>query len=197
MATRATLLTDLRNRLGEASASIWTDAELNIYLDQAIQSLYPHWYLFKVGTTTATIGPLQTMPSGAKNIHYVALKKDATSNRARVIRGWHEGDTNAVVPKLNITDQTLVWSWTIPHTKPAASGDTLTIPTQAEEVVVLRAQVTSLEKVITSKVKAAKYFATQVREGVTENDIGAALDALHASIEARMKDAPGPPERVG
>lgn len=197
MTTRATLLTDLRYRLNEPSASVWSDAELNDYLDQAIQSLYPHWYLFKVSTTTATIGPVQTMPSGAKNIYYVSLKKDSTSNRARVIRGWHEGDTDCVVPKLNITGQTLVWAWTIAHTKPAGSSDTLTIPAQAEEVVVLRAQVTALERVLASKVKSTVYFATQVREGVTENDIVATLDALHASIDTRMKDAPGPPERVG
>ena len=196
MATRTLLLAELRNRLGESVASIWQDAELNGYLDQAIQSLYPHWYIFKTGTTTAGAGPEQTMPTDARNVYYVGVQTP-TSHRVRTIRGWHEGDGVAVIPKVNIDTFTLVWSWTEPHTKPSAGGDTLTIPEQAEEVVVLRAQVTALEKVVTSKVKASKYFATQVREGVTENDIVAALDALHASIDARMKDAPGPPERVG
>lgn len=196
MTTRDELKTELRYRLEDVSASVWTDAELNGYIDQAIQSLYPHWYIFKTGTTTAAGGPEQTLPSGARNLYYVGVKK-ATSTRVRTIRGWHEGDGVAIVPKVNITNDQLVWAWTVPHTAPASGSATLTIPAQAEEVVIIRAQITALERVLTDRVKYATYFATQVREGTTENDLATALDALHQSVDTRMKDAPGPPERVG
>lgn len=197
MSTLTTLNSELKNRLQDAAHAVWTDAELLGYLEQAVKSLYPHWYLFANGTTTATIGPLQTAPAGARNLHYIGLN-NGTSNRARVIRGWQEGSGQAIVPKLNITGQTLIWAWTVPHAADAASpATTLTIPAQAEEVVVLRAQITALERVLTDRVKKAKYFAQQVREGVTESEIATTLDALHASVDTRMKDAPGPPQRVG
>jgi hypothetical protein len=196
MTTRDDLLSDLENRLQDVSNTTWLAAELEGYLDAAIGSLYPHWYVYNTDTTTAGAGPIQPLPSGARNLHYVGVKS-ATATRVRVIRGWQEGDGEAVIPKVNITDQTLVWAWTTAHAKPANGSATLTIPRQAEEVVILRAQVTALERILSARLKSAKYFAQQVREGVTETEIITALDALHASIDARLKDAPGPPERVG
>ena len=196
MPSRNDLRADLRFRLNEPVASVWTDAELDSYLDHAMGSLYPHWYVFKTGTTTAGPGPEQTMPDGCRNLYYVGVKKD-TSTRVRTIRGWHEGDGVAFIPKVNIDGDELSWAWTLPHEVPVFDDHDVTVPTQGIEVVVLRAQVTALERVLTNKVKNQLYFAVQVREGVTENDLVNALDALHASIDARMKDAPQPPERVG
>lgn len=196
MTTRNDLLTDLENRLQDTANDTWLAAELEGYLDAAIGSLYPHWYIYKTDTTTATEGPIQTGPSGVRNIYYIGVK-NSTSNRARTIRGWQEGEGEAVVPKVNITGQTLIWAWTEAHAKPATGVETLTIPRQAEEVVVLRAQVTALERVLSARLKGERYFAQQVREGVTETEIITSLDALHASIDSRLKDAPGPPERVG
>jgi len=203
MTTRADLRAELRHRLydpldqfGDDAACAFLDDELDAYLDAAITSLYPHWYVFGTGTTTAGPGPEQDLPAGAVNIYYVGVKKD-TSTRVRTIRGWHEGATVAIVPKVNIEGDELVWAWTTPHDAPASDVAVLTIPLQAEEVVVLRSQISALERVITDRVKAARYFATQVREGITENDIAVALDALHQSVDVRMKDAPGPPDRVG
>lgn len=199
--TRDEMLVDLRFRLGEAAEAVWSDSELESYINSAITSLYPHWYIYETGTTIAGEGPEQTHPTDAsevvaRNIYYVGVRKE-TSTRVRTIRGWHEGNGVTVVPKVNILDDTLVWSWTMPHLPPYDGETALTIPPQAEEVVVLRAQITALERVITSKAKQQVYFATQAREGTTEQDLVAALDALHASVDTRMKDAPGPPERVG
>lgn len=196
MATRATLKTELDFRLGDGTDTIWTAPEKQQYVDDAIASLYPYYYLRQTNTSVAGAGPMQTMPSGAINLYYIGLQSTG-SNRARVIRGWQEGTGQAVVPKLNITGQTLIWAWTIPHTVPASSGTVLTLPIPAEEVVILRAQITALERVLSNRVKAAKYFAIQVREGVTENEIISSLDALHASLDARLKNVLPLPERVG
>lgn len=203
MTTRADLRSELRNRLHDAGAAIWEDEELNGYIEQAVKSLYPHWYLFETGTETAGPGPVQSLPIGlsgdiAKNLHYVGLRKP-TSTRVRTIRGWQEGNGQVMVPKVDdaVEGFILVFAWTIPHRAPDDDVTDLTIPANAEEVVVLRSQVTALERVLADRVKSAKYFAVQVREGVSEQDIAVTLDALHASIDSRMKDAPGPPERVG
>lgn len=196
MTTRAQLLTDLNNRLQDSTNAVWSASEKNEYLNHGIEALYPTWFINNTDTTIAGAGPLQTMPAGASDIYYVGLQT-ATSNRVRVIRGWHEGSGQAVIPKIGITGSTLVWAWTSSYSKPAAGGDTLVLPKELEDIVVLRAQITALERVLSDRTKATKYYAVNVREGVSEQDVGLSLDALHASINARQKDAIKRPERVG
>lgn len=196
MATIATLKAELNYRLNDGTNAVWSDAEKESYVREAIASLYPAFYRLETDTTTAGPGPMQTMPTGAENLYYVGVKT-ATSNRARTIRGWREGQGEAVVPKVNIDGQTLIWAWTSAHAVPASNSDTLTIPIQAEEVVVLRAHITALERLISNRLKSEKYFAIQVREGVTENEIVATLDALHASVDSRLRNVVPLPERVG
>ena len=196
MTTRSELREQVITRLGDPNGEVWTVPELNDYLNQAIQSLYPYWPVYKVGTTTAGPGPVQTAPSGCRNIYWIGVK-GATSTRVRTIRGWREGDGNAIVPKVNINGLELSWAWTEPHPAPTSDAAALTIPEQAEEVVVLRAVISALERVLSSKVKRERYYALHMREGVTEPDIGLALDALHESVRRRLERAPQPPERVG
>lgn len=196
MATLATLKAELNHRLGDASNTVWGDSEKAAYVAEALASLYPAFYRLRTGTTTAGSGPLQTLPSGAINLYFVGVK-NATSNRARTIRGWREGVGEALVPKVNISGQQLIWAWTEPHEVPANTAVTLTIPVQAEEVVILRAHITALERLISSRIKTEKYFAIQVREGVTESEIVATLDALHASVDSRLQRVVPLPERVG
>lgn len=195
MTTRAIIRGDLRGRLGEATQDVWSDADLNNYLGDATTGLYPSFYQRQVGTTTAGAGPVQTKPSGAVNLYYVAVQSTA-SNRARTIRGWSEGDTDAIVPKLNITGQTLIWAWTVGFAL-VDDSTTLTLPRAAEEPIILRAQISALEAMLTTRAKKQKYFNLNVREAVSEQDVGLVLDALHASVDARLKTVLPLPQRVG
>lgn len=193
MATRDLLRQELRNRLKDPGGTVWTDPEVDGFLDSAVVGLYPHYFLYQAGVTTAGAGPLQVGPTGIRNIHFVGVKRTG-STRVRQIRGWEESDGGALVPKVNITGQELSWAWTEPFAKPTNGSEELTLPPQAEEVVILRASVTALEQVLSDRVKKQRYNANQVREGVTEEDIGLALDGLHASIDARLKAARALPE---
>lgn len=183
-------------RLNDPTNTIFTASELNGYISQAIASLYPSFWIFKASTTTAGAGPLQTNPSDARNIYFIGLQKTG-STRVRMLRQWREGDTSTYVPKTGITGETLVWAWTTGFTKPSDDVTALDIPQEAEEVVVLKVQITALERVLSSRVESAKYFALTVREGVTEQDLVATLDALHASLDQRLKNTIPRPERQG
>lgn len=196
MATLASLKTDLNSRLSDAANTVWTDAEKVLFVSDAVASLYPNFFLLKSGTTTAGAGPIQTVPSGAVNLYYVGVQ-GPTSTRVRTIRGWQEGNGDCIVPKVNITGQTLVWAWTEPHEVPASTATTLTVPIQGLEVARLRAEISAYENVLADRTKSQKYFAVQVREGVTENELVAQLDALHASVDSRLEKQKPLPERVG
>lgn len=196
MTLRSDIRTEVRNRLHEPTAVIWTDAELNGYIAQAIKSLYPNFWLFKTATSTATDGPLQTNPTGGRNFYFIGLQRPG-STRVRLMRQWKEGDTSTYIPKTGIADQLLVWAWTAGFTAPTGDVTALDIPQEAEEVVVLRAQITALETVLSSRTKSESFFALTVREGVTEQDIVNTLDALHASLSNRLENAIKRPDRVG
>jgi hypothetical protein len=185
MASRSTLVAELRSRLGEAADDVWETTELKGFVNFAIKALYPYFFQYKVDTTTAGAGPIQTAPTGARNLYSIGVVRDGAT-RVRPIRGWTEGDAEANVPKLGITDQVLVWSWTEGWDAPSTDSETLTIPKEAEEVVVIRAHITALEKVITSRSKTQLYLAVQVREGASEQDILDTLDALHASLKEHL-----------
>lgn len=186
MATRNSQRGELQNRLGDTGAAIWPTAELDGYLDHAYKSLYPTFYRTRVATTTATIGPIQTKPAAAANdrLHSIGIKRDSTVTRVRPLRRWYDGETDAIVPRLNITDQTLVWAWTEGWDAPASGTDALTIPIQAEEFCILRAQISALEKILTDRVSAEKYFAIQLRQSITEDDVANTLDALHVTLRS-------------
>jgi hypothetical protein len=85
-----------------------------------------------------------------------------------------------MVPKLNINlaGAVLVWSYTLPFTKPAGDGTTLTIPVDAEEATIVKSQMTALMKLLSDRVSAEKYFALQVRPAYTEEDVSITVDAL-------------------
>jgi len=95
-----------------------------------------------------------------------------------------------MVPKLGITGMPLHWGWTVGWDTPGTDTETLTFPLAADEVVLLRAQITALEHIITNRVKAESYFATNVRQAITEDDVATTLDALHTSLNARLAAAP-------
>lgn len=196
MATRTTQRAELQNRLGDTGAAIWPTAELDGYLDHAYKSLYPTFFQTLVDTTTATDGPVQTKPTDAANdrLHAIGIKRDDTVTRVRTIRRWHDGDTDAIVPKLNIADQTLVWAWTEGWDAPANGSATLAIPVESEEYAILRAQCSALEKILTDRVSAEKYFAIQLRQSITEDDVANTLDALHVTMREIAEKQPPLPE---
>lgn len=196
MTLRSDLRADINYRLGDIGATIFTATEVNKYIDKAIKSLYPTYFLYKTNTIVATDGPLQTTPAGAKNIYYVGLKK-VTSTRVRLVRQWREGADQVFIPKTGITGETLVFAWTAGFNSPADDVTTLDLNPECEEVVILRSMISCLERITSSRVETAKYFSMTVREGVTEADLTATLDALHASLEQRLKQAVPRPERLG
>lgn len=193
MATRATLRGELEYRLGDVANAIWTDNELNAYLDTALKGMYPMWYQRVLATTTATDGPIQTAPAGARNLYMIGLQREG-STRVRPQRGWTEGNGDAFVPKTGITGQTLVWGWTAPYAAPANDSVVLTVPPESEEYIVLRAHITALERLLTDRVQQEKFHALQVRQGVTEEDIATTLDALHETMREIMERAMPAPE---
>lgn len=192
----ADLTTLAAQRLGDVSLAIFTAGELDAYVTNAVGSLYPTYWNFAVGTTTAGSGPLQTMPATCRNIYYIGEQKP-TSTRVRMIRQWKEGVSTTFVPKVNITGETLVWAWTTGFAVGATRTTPFSLNDECTEVVILRTCISALERIASSRVELAKYFALTVREGVTEQDIISILDAYHASLDARIKQALPRPVRVG
>lgn len=193
MNTRALIRSELARRLGDTGNSIWSTAELNGFIDAAILGLYPTFYQRKVDVTEALDGPVQPAPAGARNLYYVGLRRPSAT-RVRPMRGWIEGDGDAMVPKLGIAGMELLWAWTEGWNAPADDNEVLTIPSEATEVVLLRAQIAALEKLLSDRVSLEKYHAINVRQGTTEEDIGMTLDALHASLRERIERAVPLPE---
>jgi len=196
MATLASLKADLNTRLNDAANTIWPDAEKVLFVSDAVGSLFPNFFKAKTGTSTASAGPVQTGPTGVINIHYIGVQS-ASATRVRVIRGWSEGYGDAIVPKVNILGQTLVWGWSEAYAVPASTSTALEVPAPGLEVARLRAEISAFEQVLGSRTKTQKYLAVQVREGVSESEMVAHLDALHASVESRLKLQPPLPTRVG
>lgn len=195
-----TAVQDLRTicsqRLGDIANAVFTTGELDAYVTAAVQSLYPTYFQYAAATTVASAGPLQTMPAGARNIYYIGEQKP-TSTRVRMIRQWKEGVGTTFVPKVNIAGETLVWAWTTGFTVGATVSTPFVLSDECVEPVILRTCISALERVASSRVETAKYFALTVREGVTEQDIISILDAYHASLDARIKQAVARPARVG
>jgi len=197
MATLTAVIADVRSRLKDAaSPQVFTTAELTTFIADAVTGLYPALYTYKVGTTTASAGPLQQNPVGGLQFYAVSVQ-NVGSTRARPIRGWHEGAGQSFIPKTNISGQTLVWAWSAPFAAPIAGPDELEVPLWGLELVKIRAEITALEQILTNRVKNQKYFASSVREGVTEQEIDTTLNALHASMEARIKHVVPLPQKVG
>lgn len=195
MATRATIRTELMNRLNDPTNTVWSVTEANGYIDHSIKSLYPTYYIRKVGTTVAVGGPIQVPPVGARNLYYVAVQKTGAT-RARPIRGWVEGDTGVVVPKMGIYGANLFWGWTEGWDAPAADGTVLTIPKEAEESVVIRSQLHAMERLLSSRTHFESYQSLlAAREGVTESDISSVVNSLRQSLTAHEAKAIPLPER--
>lgn len=195
MTTRNTLRTEVSTRLGDVSNAIWTTGEVDGYLDFAMRGLYPTFYQRKVEETSAGAGPLQAMPNGARNLYMVGYQRIG-STRVRPLRGWSEGQGQAFIPKTGITGGLLVWAWTTGWDAPASGTEVLRIPTESEEFVVLRAQVSALEKLLTDRVSVERYLALSLRQGTTEDDVATAIDALHASLRERSERVVPLPEVV-
>lgn len=195
MATRDTLKNALRDRLGDNTNLVWPDTELNGYLDYGIKSLYPSYYRRNVSTTTGTAGLIQTAPAGARNIYLIGLQRDGTT-RIRNLRGWAEGQGTAYIPKSNLLGETLVWAWTDGWDAPALGTTVLTIPIEAEEIVLLRAHITALEKLLTDRVRIEEFYALQVRESVTDEDVASTIEALHRSLNDRLSAVVPLPEVI-
>lgn len=195
MATRLTVREELRRRLGDVASVVWTDAELNGFIENAIRGLYPTYYLRDQATTVAGSGVTQTAPAGARNIYQIAINYPS-STRVHSLMGWTEGNGQAFLPVGGITGATLIWSWTKGFTAPAADGTTLDVTSEAEEVLILRTQITAMENLLSDRVKTDKFFALNIRQGVTEQDIAIILDALHSSLNKRQERAIPLPEVI-
>lgn len=195
MTTRTGLRSELANRLGDSTNQIWTTAELDGFLDFSIKGLYPTFYQRLVAETAGGNGPLQAMPNGARNLYMVGYQR-VGSTRVRPLRGWSEGLGTTFVPKTGIAGGLLVWAWTAGWDAPAGGTEILRIPPEAEEFVVIRAQVSALEKLLTDRVSVEKYLSQNVRQGATEDDIATAIDALHATLRERGERVQPLPETV-
>jgi len=186
MATRATQRAELEQRLGDTTNDVWSDDDLNGYLNHAYKGLYPTFFLRKTDTTTAGAGPMQTPPTGARNIYFIGLIQ-AGATRVQKLRRWVEGDGEVMIPKLNINGLTLTWAWTAGWDEPATDGTTLTIPLEAEEFVIIRAHIAALEHLLTNRVKLDQYLSLALRQATTEDEIATTIDALHASLNERAR----------
>lgn len=195
MATRLTVRDELRRRLGDGGSVVWTDAELNGFIDNGISGLYPTYYLRDQATTTAGSGATQTAPTGARNIYHIAIQFIG-STRTHSLMGWREGNGQAYLPVSGISGSTLVWSWTKGFTIPGSDVNVLDVTPEAVEVLVLRTQITAMENLLSDRVKTDKFFALNIRQGVTEQDIAIILDALHSSLNKRQERAIPLPEVI-
>lgn len=183
--TRLELRAALQNRLNTIS-TIWSEGDLNGFIDDAIEGLYPSFYKRNVDTTVAGVGPSQTLPTGARNLYMIGLQR-VGSNRVRPLRNWVEGQTTAMVPKANIAGATLVWAWTSGWDAPTTDLQVLDIVTEAREVLLLRCEIAALEELLSGHIQAGGYNAIQVRKVISEADIVNALQAKHTSLQERLE----------
>lgn len=193
MVTRADIRSEVQRRLGDTTGAVWSEAQLNGIIDLTVQGLYPTYFQREVAETEAQDGPIQPMPSEARNLYMVGHKR-ATSTRVRALRGWNEGDGEAYIPRTGIEGDLLVWAWTEGWDAPTDDDERLTFPAEAVEVVVLRVMVSALEYLLTDRVSEEKFHAIQVREGATEPDIDLLLSNLRDSITERVSRAIALPE---
>jgi hypothetical protein len=182
--TRAELRAALQNRLNAVS-TIWSSGDLNGFIDDALEGLYPSFYKRNVGTTTAGAGPSQTMPATARNLYMVGLQR-VGSNRVRPLRNWLEGQGSAVVPKVNISGATLVWAWTSGWSAPATDIVSIDLVPEAREVLLLRCEIAAMEELLSGRIQNGGYSAIQVRQLISEDDLINALQAKHSSLQERL-----------
>jgi hypothetical protein len=182
--TRTQLRAALENRLNAVS-TVWSSGDLNGFIDDAIEGLYPSFYKRNVQATTAGVGPSQTLPAGARNLYMVGLQR-VGSNRVRPLRNWVEGQSAAMVPKSNIAGATLVWAWTSGWTAPATDLVAMDIVPEAREVLLLRAEIAAFEELLSGKLQEGGYGAVQLRQMITEDEVVNALQAKHASLQDRL-----------
>lgn len=188
MSSRNTLALEVAQRLGDVAHGVWSLADLQSYTDFAIKSLYPTYFRYKVAMTTATVGPLQATPDGCSNLHAVGLQADG-STRVRRLRNWQEGDGNAYITKTGIDGDTLVWSWTAGWDAPDDGDEPLSVPWEAEDVIVMRAEVKALERLLNDRVSLERYFSLNVRQVSSEADIADAIDGLRNGINDAVDKA--------
>ena len=182
--TRTQLRVALENRLNAVS-TVWSSGDLNGFIDDAIEGLYPSFFKRNVASSVASSGPSQPMPSGARNLYMVGLQR-VGSNRVRPLRNWVEGQGSAMIPKANIAGATLVWAWTSGWTAPVTSTVELDIVPEAREVLLLRAEIAAFEELLSGKLQAGGYGAVQLRQMITEDEVVNALQAKHASLQDRL-----------
>jgi hypothetical protein len=137
-----------------------------------------------------------TLSEPCRNLYQLKYIKSGTV-RPRLLRQWTEGAGFAEIPRSDLLGTTVIWSWTTGFTDPGDDVTTLDLNPECEEIVVIRMMISCLERVASNRVEALKYFSLTVREGVTEQDVIAALDALHATLQDRLKAAVARPARVG
>lgn len=196
MATVNTLLTSLRTRLNDSGDIIWTAAEKTDAVQTALKGLYPYWWAPQVTSGVAVAGNMQTLPAGVSRL-YGIYRKSAASNRSRPLRNWQEGQGTVMLSQSNLTGDILIYCWTAGF-NPALVTDPITgLPLEAEEAALLKAEITLIERLLADKTRTAKYFAQQVREGTTENELVAQLDTMHASLDRLQKAAIPLPHRRG
>lgn len=193
MTTLASLRTDLRTRLRDQAKSQWQDSELDNYLAQAIRGLYPYFFQYRVAQTTADNGPIQTMPTECRNLYQIGLRNTG-STRVRPLRGWSEGNGSAFVPKTGIAGQTLVWSWTQGWDVPSDDATVLRSPVEADEVLVIRAQITALQSLLNGRILEGGYMAQQARQITTEAEVLDTIASLEDSLKTRLEKTVPLPE---
>lgn len=205
-----TLRSDLRSRvsqqLGDPTAAVFTSTELNLYFTNAVKSLYPTYWRYMASETVGSAGTFQAMPTHdslgvllalpCRNLYQIKYIKPGTV-RPRLLRQWTEASGFAEIPRSDLLGDTIIWSWTTGFTDPGDDITTLDMNPECEEIVTIRMMIACLERVASNRVEAAKYFSLTVREGVTEQDVIAALDALHATLQDRLKAAVARPARIG
>lgn len=193
MATVTTLLNEVESRLNDPTNVVWTEAELKSAIRYHIKSLFPTYFRLRLEETTAGPGPMQPGPSGARNFYLLGHKR-ATSSRVRPLRGWTEGEGKAFVPKTGITGDTLVWGWIEGWEPPTDDNEILLIPLEAEQMVILGAHKTALEKLLTNEVSQGRYLSLNVRQAATETDILDTIGELRQNIDDLVSRALPRPE---
>lgn len=198
MASVNDLITTVNLRLNDAGDTVWTAAEKRDAVVTSLRAMYPQWFALQFGTLTAAAGTEQAPPAGATNI-YAVYRSTESSTRARPLRNWREGAGTLFIPQNNLAGDTLTVCWTTGFDAGATDNDPVTgpLPPQAQEPALLLAQIALLERILDDRTKQNTYFALQLREGATEQDLSLTLDTLYAKLDRLTKAAIPLPARQG
>ena len=183
MTTRADYRADLTAKLTAAADLNLGTSDLNLCLELGMARLYPDLHK-KVQVSSQAVTEYGTRNLAQFSTAFaetVYLVEDATE--LDPVSGWSVRPGKIVgLDRYCLTGDVVNFAYTTPYTMPSSDGTAVDWGDQYQPLVVLAAGVEALDMVIAARADTNTYYAIQVRQGVSEEE----LSLLSDSWERRL-----------